>query len=58
LLPSSARVSTDDQDLEGQRRRLKKAGAIRIFEDVMSGKRFEPAILILTSNVTYSPAAV
>jgi hypothetical protein len=36
-----ARVSTDDQDLEGQRRRLKKAGAIRIFEDVMSGKRFE-----------------
>jgi DNA invertase Pin-like site-specific DNA recombinase len=36
-----ARVSTDDQDLEGQRRRLKKAGAIRIFEDVISGKRFE-----------------
>ncbi len=36
-----ARVSTDDQDLEGQRRRLKKADAIRIFEDVISGKRFE-----------------
>jgi DNA invertase Pin-like site-specific DNA recombinase len=36
-----ARVSTDDQDLEGQRQRLKKPGAIRIFEDVMSGKRFE-----------------
>jgi len=36
-----ARVSTDDQDLEGQRRRLKKADATRIFEDVISGKRFE-----------------
>ena len=36
-----ARVSTDDQDLEGQRQRLKKAGAIRIFEDIMSGRRFE-----------------
>ena len=36
-----ARVSTDDQDLEGQRRILKQAGAIRIFEDVISGKRFE-----------------
>lgn len=36
-----ARVSTDDQDLEGQRLRLKQAGAIRIFEDVISGKRFE-----------------
>jgi DNA invertase Pin-like site-specific DNA recombinase len=36
-----ARVSTGDQDLEGQRQRLKKAGAIRIFEDIMSGRRFE-----------------
>lgn len=36
-----ARVSTDDQDVEGQRRRLKTAGAIRIFEDVISGKHFE-----------------
>ena len=36
-----ARVSTDDQDLEGQRRRLKKVDAIRIFEDVISGRRFE-----------------
>ena len=36
-----ARVSTDDQDLEGQRRRLNQAGAIRIFDDVISGKRFE-----------------
>ena len=36
-----ARVSTDDQDVDGQRRRLKEAGALRIFEDVISGKRFE-----------------
>jgi len=36
-----ARISTDDQDLEGQRHRLKQAGTIRIFEDVISGKRFE-----------------
>lgn len=37
-----ARVSTTDQDLEVQRRRLREeAGAIRIFEDVISGKSFE-----------------
>ncbi|MEN3145631.1 recombinase family protein [Ochrobactrum sp. WV_118_8] len=37
-----ARVSTKDQDLEVQRRRLREeAGAIRIFEDVISGKTFE-----------------
>ena len=36
-----ARVSTQDQDLEGQRRRLTEAGAIRIFEDVISGRHFE-----------------
>lgn len=36
-----ARVSTADQELETQRRRLKEAGAIRIFEDVISGKNFE-----------------
>jgi DNA invertase Pin-like site-specific DNA recombinase len=35
-----ARVSTDDQDLAGQRRRLDAAGAFRIFEDVISGKTF------------------
>jgi len=33
-----ARVSTDDQDLTGQRLRLEAAGAVRIFEDVASGK--------------------
>lgn len=37
-----ARVSTSGQDLDGQRRRLKgEAGAIRVFEDVVSGKSFE-----------------
>ena len=37
-----ARVSTCDQDLEVQRRRLRdEAGAIRVFDDVMSGKSFD-----------------
>jgi DNA invertase Pin-like site-specific DNA recombinase len=36
-----ARVSTADQDLEVQRRRLQnEAGAIRVFEDIASGKHF------------------
>lgn len=37
-----ARVSTTDQDLEAQRWRLREeARAIRIFEDVVSGKSFD-----------------
>ena len=36
-----ARVSTADQDLAGQKDRLEKAGAIRIFTDVMSGSKFD-----------------
>ena len=36
-----ARVSTDDQDLAGQKRRLEAAGAFRVFEDVISGKTFD-----------------
>lgn len=37
-----ARVSTAEQDLEVQRRRLRdEAKAIRIFEDVVSGKSFD-----------------
>jgi DNA invertase Pin-like site-specific DNA recombinase len=36
-----ARVSTSDQELEAQRKRLNDAGAIRIFEDVISGRNFE-----------------
>ena len=35
-----ARVSTHQQDLESQRQRLKQAGAIKLFEDVISGKVF------------------
>lgn len=36
-----ARVSTSDQDLSGQVTRLKDAGAIRVFEDFISGKQFD-----------------
>ncbi|KQO56326.1 recombinase family protein [Sphingomonas melonis] len=36
-----ARVSTGDQDVAGQEMRLNKAGAIRTFTDVMSGKSME-----------------
>jgi DNA invertase Pin-like site-specific DNA recombinase len=36
-----ARVSTDTQELDSQRARLKEAGAIKIFEDVISGKIFK-----------------
>ena len=35
------RVPTDDQDLDGQRQRLRDVGAVRIFDDIISGKRFE-----------------
>lgn len=35
-----ARVSTADQDLSGQKDRLLQHGAIRVFEDVISGKTF------------------
>ena len=35
-----ARVSTADQDLSGQKDRLLQHGAIRVFEDVVSGKTF------------------
>lgn len=36
-----ARVSTPDQDINGQLTRLKDAGAQRTFHDVVSGKTFE-----------------
>jgi DNA invertase Pin-like site-specific DNA recombinase len=36
-----ARVSTGDQDLTGQRMRLEKAGALRTFEDMRSGKTMD-----------------
>jgi DNA invertase Pin-like site-specific DNA recombinase len=47
-----ARVSTDDQDLTGQKRRLEAAGAFRVFEDVISGKIFErPGLADLLDHV-------
>lgn len=36
-----ARVSTKEQDLTAQYQRLKDAGAIRVYEDIISGKKFE-----------------
>ena len=35
-----ARVSTAEQELSGQKDRLLQHGAIRVFEDVISGKTF------------------
>jgi DNA invertase Pin-like site-specific DNA recombinase len=47
-----ARVSTDDQDLAGQKRRLEAAGAFRVFEDVISGKTFDrPGLTDLLDHV-------
>lgn len=47
-----ARVSTSDQDLQGQRTRLQQAGAARIFEDVISGKRFDrPGLTALLDHL-------
>ena len=43
-----ARVSTPDQDLSGQKDRLMQEGAVRVFEDVISGKTFErPGLAML-----------
>lgn len=36
-----ARVSTQQQELESQKQRLREIGSIKIFEDVISGKIFE-----------------
>ena len=36
-----ARVSAPDQDLSGQRDRLIREGAVRVFEDVVSGRTFD-----------------
>ena len=36
-----ARVSTSEQNTSVQTERLKEAGAIRVFEDVISGKKFD-----------------
>ena len=40
-----ARVSTHDQHPDAQRDRLMEAGALRVFTDIISGKRFDrPAL--------------
>ena len=36
-----ARVSTTDQDVSRQEDRLRQAGAIRVFVDVISGRQFQ-----------------
>lgn len=36
-----ARVSTSEQNTSAQSQRLKAAGALRVFEDVISGKQFD-----------------
>lgn len=41
-----ARVSTDDQDVAGQTRRLEQAGAIRVFTDIRSGRSMDRPGLI------------
>ena len=41
-VPGYARVSTADQDVAAQEDRLRQAGAIRAFVDVISGRQFEP----------------
>ena len=35
-----ARILTADQDISGQKDRLIQNGAVRVFEDVISGKTF------------------
>lgn len=47
-----ARVSTGDRDGTGQTMRLEKAGAIKVFTDVMSGKSMErPGLAKLLATV-------
>ena len=46
-----ARVSTNDQNPDAQRDRLIEAGAIRVFTDIVSGKRFDrPALAELIDH--------
>lgn len=45
------RVSTAAQDGAAQRARLEAAGAVRVFEDVISGKRFDrPGLMALIAD--------
>ena len=46
-----ARVSTHDQHPDAQRDRLMEAGALRVFTDIISGKRFDrPALAELIDH--------
>ena len=47
-----ARISTQHQDLDSQRHRLVEAGAIKIFEDVISGRIFV-SVKTSASNNSY-----
>ncbi len=54
-----ARVSTGDQDLAGQVRRLEAAGAARTFQDVISGRTFErPGLRALLDHARAGDALV
>ena len=46
-----ARVSTNDQNPDAQRARFIEAGAIRVFTDIVSGKRFD------RPGLAYDPGA-
>ena len=41
-----ARVSTSDQDVAGQSMRLTEAGAIKVFTDVRSGRKWIGLVLL------------
>ena len=46
-----ARVSTNDQNPDAQRDRFIEAGAIRVFTDIVAGKRFDhPALAALIDH--------
>jgi DNA invertase Pin-like site-specific DNA recombinase len=51
LLIGYARVSTQDQSLELQKRELKKAGCKKIYEDVISGKQADRPGLTMALEV-------
>ena len=54
-----ARVSTPGQDLAGQRARLEAAGALRVFEDVASGRAAaRPGLAALTDHLRPGDAVV
>ena len=52
-----ARVSTHDQNPDAQSDRLLEAGAIRVFTDIVSGKRFDRPALP-SSSITPAPGTV